>query len=136
MSFYGLIAITIHLEGFGPPKKDDNVFKDSDEISRVAATQQTNELLFQKGPNYLRTPADIPQEPGVLRAGTEGASMPICIKCPAPQYSDASRGAKFQGRVQLSVIVTEAGKATSISCAKAPFWIDRSSRQDHSRLAV
>jgi hypothetical protein len=55
-------------------------------------------MLFQEGPKYAREPDKIPEEPGILRAGVDGAGMPTCVYCPDPSYSDASRAAKFQGR--------------------------------------
>jgi TonB family protein len=50
--------------------------------------------------------------------------MPTCVYCPDPSYSDASRAAKFQGVVVLSVVVTLEGKADSIYVVKgAPFGL-------------
>ncbi len=112
------IAFKIHLEGFGPPKKREDLFADSDERGRIAASEQIKALLFQKGPGYFRTPADIPNEPGVLRAGQDGAGVPTCVYCPDPQYSDVARAAKIQGALQLSIVVTEEGKAAAIYVLK------------------
>lgn len=115
----GQIAMRIHLTGFGPTNRDEDVFQDSDELARIQAIEQVRELLFQSGPNYLRGPSDIPQESGVFRAGAEGVSLPACIYCPDPQYSNAARDGKIQGALHLSVVVTEEGKAGSIYVLKA-----------------
>jgi TonB family protein len=48
----------------------------------------------------------------------------MCISCPPPDYSDAARAAKYQGTVQLSIVVTIEGQATSIFVLKgAPFGL-------------
>ena len=119
-----LIAMRIHLEGFGPPKRGEDIFQQFDEVGRIAATEEVKALLFQKGPNYFHAPQDIPEEPGVLRGGTDGAGLPTCVRCPDPGYTPGSRSAKFQGSVKLSVVVTENGKAASIYVLKgAPFGL-------------
>src|SRR5215467_215613 len=91
------IAVRIHLEGFGPPKKSGDLFRSFDEFTRIGATEELKAMLFQRGPSYFHTPQDIPDEPGVLRGGADGASMPTCIYCPDPQYSDEARKAKIKG---------------------------------------
>ena len=80
-------------------------------------------MLFSPGPDYVRKADEIPVEPGVFRIGS-GVGVPRCIRCPSPDYSDASRAAKFSGTVILSVVVTPDGKATSIYVVKgAPFGL-------------
>ncbi len=120
----GFIALRIHLVGFGPAGKDDDVFSDHDENARLTETEQLRDRLYQRGHDYSRGPDQIPEEPGVLRSGVDGAGMPSCLYCPVAQYSDASRAAKVQGTVVLSVVVTNEGKVDSIYVVKgAPFGL-------------
>ena len=84
----------------------------------LTATEQTKDMLFQRGPNYARADEELPDEPGILKAGIDGAGFPKCLRCPDPQYSDAARAAKAQGTVHLSVVVTAEGKAASIYVLK------------------
>ena len=120
----GFIALRIHLEGFGPTGKDDDIFSDHDENVRLSETEQLHDILFQRVHDYSRSPDQIPEEPGVLPAGVEGVGMPSCVYCPTPEYSNAARAAKAQGTVVLSVVVTSEGKAESIYVVKgAPFGL-------------
>lgn len=120
----GFIALRIHLVGFGPAGKDDDIISDHDENVRLTETEQLRDMLYQRGHDYSRGPDQIPEEPGVLRSGVDGAGMPSCMYCPVPQYSDASRAAKVQGTVVLSVVVTSEGKTDSIYVVKgAPFGL-------------
>lgn len=114
----GWIALRVHLEGFGPARKDDDIFGDHDENARLTETEQLRDMLFQRGHDYSRSPDQIPEEPGVLQAGVNGVGFPSCTYCPDPQYSDASRAAKIQGTVVLSVVVTSEGKTDSIYVVK------------------
>jgi TonB family protein len=59
------------------------------------------------------------------RVGVNGVSVPECIYCPAPLYSNAARKAKFKGTVVLEVTVTEDGRAGNISVLKGiPFGLN------------
>lgn len=46
----------------------------------------------------------------VQRAGVNGMGSPKCVYCPAPEYSDEARAAKYSGSVLLDITVTAAGK--------------------------
>jgi len=119
----GQVSLTIHLEGLGPVTKTD-VFEPTDQRVRFPTSEEMHAMLLQPGPNYARKPDDIPAEPGIVRAGLEGVTSPVCIYCPQPDYSDAARVAKFQGSVRLSIVVTAEGQATSIFVTKgAPFGL-------------
>ncbi len=62
--------------------------------------------------------------PPFVRAGA-GGSVPSCIYCPAPQYSNAARKVKFMGTVILDVTVAEDGRATDIRVLKGvPFGLN------------
>src|SRR5260370_27012854 len=118
----GLIALKIHLAGFGLSDEQSEGPGDLDEFARLTATQQTKEFLYQRGPNYARKPETLPDETGVLRAGVSGAGTPSCIHCPDPEYPDVARAAKVQGSVALDVIITAEGKAGPLYLLKtAPF---------------
>jgi outer membrane biosynthesis protein TonB len=50
--------------------------------------------------------------------------MPTCVRCPDPEYADATRVAKVQGNVVLGVVITTEGKADTIHVLKAaPFGL-------------
>jgi TonB family protein len=110
----GQIVLKIHTEGFRPLKNGPDSFNDTPEYVRLTATQELKGMLFQEGPKYAHEADKIPEEPDILRAGVDGAGMPSCVYCPDPSYSDASRAAKFQGAVVLSLVVTREGKADAI----------------------
>ena len=43
-----------------------------------------------------------------------GVTLPTCVYCPDPQYTDEAREAKLQGRVALRVLVGADGRASQI----------------------
>jgi len=47
-----------------------------------------------------------------------GLSMPTCIHCPNPEYTDEARAAKFNGAVKFDVVVNEQGRAKRIAVVK------------------
>jgi len=52
----------------------------------------------------------------------DGASLPVCVFCPSPDYTDLARAAKYRGTVELSLIVTKDGAVNSVMVLKgAPF---------------
>ena len=55
---------------------------------------------------------------GVYRIGG-GVSMPMILKKVEPEYSEEARKAKWQGTVQLSVVIDEMGHARDIKVAKS-----------------
>jgi TonB family protein len=118
------MSLSVHLRGFGVVAKDRDGLPMTDERTRYLPTEEIHAMLFQLGPDYTRTADDIPQESGVVMAGSPGVTPPSCTFCPPPDYSDAARSAKFQGTVQLSMVVTAQGQATSIYVLKgAPFGL-------------
>jgi TonB family protein len=120
----GNLDLTLHLEGFGPAEKEDDIFAWRDRITSFPVTEQMHAELYQPGPSYVRTADKIPEEPGVFMAGVSGVTQPECKYCPSPDYSDASRAAKFQGTVVLSVVVTSEGLVSGIYVLKgAPFGL-------------
>lgn len=120
----GQISLTVHVAGFGRVKKEADVFQATDEKGRFSLTEDMHAMLIQPGPNYARTADEIPEEPGIARSGSPGVTLPSCTQCQPPDYSDAARTAKFQGTVNLSILVTAQGDVTSIYVLKgAPFGL-------------
>jgi len=90
----------------------------------LSATEQTEDLLSQRGPGYARKPEQIPEAPGAQRAGLDGVGMPACVHCPGPPYAGAARVAKVQGKVVPEVVITSEGQAGTIRVLKAaPFGL-------------
>jgi periplasmic protein TonB len=56
----------------------------------------------------------------VFRPGSKGVGFPSCIYCPDAKYPEEARKAKFQGVVQLQVIVLPDGRATDIQVIRGP----------------
>lgn len=52
---------------------------------------------------------------GVARAGVNGVTVPRCVYCPSPSFTDEARLAKINGSVVLQVVVSANGRAENIS---------------------
>jgi TonB family protein len=52
------------------------------------------------------------------RVGLNGISVPVCIACPNPSYTDRARATKVQGTIVLSVLVSEDGRVETIGIVK------------------
>jgi TonB family protein len=52
--------------------------------------------------------------------GLDGISMPKCIHCPDPEYTDQARRDKVQGAVLISVTIDEKGTITGARVVKSP----------------
>ncbi|MGA2421377.1 MAG: energy transducer TonB [Candidatus Acidiferrum sp.] len=57
---------------------------------------------------------------GIFRAGVNGVGQPQCIYCPAPEFSDEARKAKYQGVVLLDVTITADGRVIDPVVVKGP----------------
>jgi len=55
---------------------------------------------------------------GVARPGVGGVTVPKCVYCPDPSYTDEARAAKFSGVVVLQVVVNAEGRAENISVVR------------------
>ena len=121
----GNVSLALRLEGFGPAERQDDIFALRDRTVIFPLTEELRSALYHPGPNYTRSADQIPEEPGVLRAGINGVTQPKCIYCPNPDYSDAARAVKIQqGTVTLSVVVTAEGQVAGIYVLKgAPFGL-------------
>lgn len=60
------------------------------------------------------TPGDQTGVGGPLGPFRSGVTLPTCVYCPDPQYTDEAREAKLQGRVALRVLVGVDGRASQI----------------------
>ena len=108
--------LTLSLEGSGPAWSAGSL---------LPLTEDMQALLKEPLPTFLRA-SPIPGEPGVLVPGLDGVGTPECIYCPAPLYDDAARAAKYQGTIELSVVVTPDGRSDSILVLKgAPFLLNK-----------
>jgi TonB family protein len=55
---------------------------------------------------------------GIARPGVAGVTVPACVYCPNPRFTDEARAAKFSGSVVLQVVVTADGHAENISVVR------------------
>jgi TonB family protein len=107
------LRIRLRTDGFGYAWTGDAQFP---------LTGRLQELSKQPAISFARTPEAIAVEQGILHPGVDGASLPVCVFCPSPDYTDLARTAKFRGTVELSVIVTKDGGVNSVVVLRgAPF---------------
>jgi TonB family protein len=67
---------------------------------------------------------------GIARPGVGGVTVPKCVYCPEPSYTDAARAAKFSGVVVLQVVVKADGRAENISVLrKAGYGLEASAME-------
>jgi TonB family protein len=127
----GKLYLTLHLVGFCPSPNPEDIFEATDDRIRFPLTDELHALLFEPGPNYTRQPDQIPEQPGIFKAGISGVSDPKCLYCPQPSYSDVARAAKYQRTVILSIVVTAEGEVTSTYVLKAaPFGLTTDAIKD------
>ena len=107
------LRINLRTDGLGPAWSAEAQFP---------LTGELQELLKQPASSYARSPEAIQTEPGILQPGVNGVSLPVCVFCPSPDYTDLARVAKYRGTVELSLIVTKDGVVESVAVLKgAPF---------------
>jgi TonB family protein len=107
------LRIRLRTDGFGAAWTGDAQFP---------LTGQLQELSKEPAISFARAPEAIAVERGILQPGVDGASLPVCVFCPSPDYTDLARTAKFRGTVELSLIVTKDGTVSSVAVLKgAPF---------------
>jgi TonB family protein len=110
------LRINLTLAGIGPAWSGEAQF---------LLTGELQELLKQPAVSFARSADAIPAEPGILRPGVDGVSLPVCAYCPSPDYTDLARNAKYRGTVELSLIVTKDGVVNSVQVLKgAPFSLN------------
>jgi len=107
------LRISVSIDGLGQSWSIDAQFP---------LTEALQQLLKQPAISYERSPSAIPVEVGILQPGVDGASLPVCVFCPSPDYTELARTAKYRGTVELSLIVTKEGVVNSVLVLKgAPF---------------
>jgi TonB family protein len=97
---------------------DASLFAVSDDyklVNESLSLQQADEALADSAAVTLSSSIS-----GVARAGVGGTTVPVCLYCPNPSYSDKARAAKLQGSVVLQIVVTADGRAETISVVKGP----------------
>jgi TonB family protein len=110
------LRIVLTLDGIGPAWTTGAQFP---------LTAPLQELLKEPATSFARSPDSVPAEPGILEPGINGVSLPVCVFCPSPDYTDLARDAKYRGTVELSLIVTKNGEVQSVVVLKgAPFSLN------------
>jgi TonB family protein len=68
----------------------------------------------------LNSDAEIAARKGAIKPAELGlSSMPVCIECDRPEYSDVARRAKHQGKATIVITVTPEGAVNDIAVVKA-----------------
>src|SRR6266404_944106 len=80
------------------------------------AVVNTVRVLSPEGFGFPNTAQGTP----AVRAGLNGVTIPTCLYCPIPGYSQEARDAKYQGTVVLSVIISPEGRASNVAVVKDP----------------
>jgi TonB family protein len=107
------LRIRVSIDGLGTTWSGDAQFP---------LTEALQQLLKEPAISYERSPGAIPAEVGILQPGVDGATLPVCVFCPSPDYTELARTAKYRGTVELSLIVTKDGVVNSVLVLKgAPF---------------
>jgi hypothetical protein len=68
------LRISLSIDGLG------TIWSGDAQFPMTGALQQ---LLKQPAISYERSPGAIPVEPGILQPGVDGATLPVCVFCPA-----------------------------------------------------
>lgn len=99
------LRVHLRLEGVGPAWSD---------TAQFPLTDVLEQLWKQPASGFARSEQSIPAEPGIVRADDPGVTLPACVFCPSPEYTDLARAAKYRGVVELSLIVTNGGEVNSV----------------------
>jgi TonB family protein len=81
---------------------------------RIADQKSSRQLSQTLSANEFLESMATPFPAGVLKAGIAGVSLPTCIQCPDPRYSDLARRQKISGDAVLMVLVSSGGAAEII----------------------
>lgn len=111
------LRVQLRLEGVGPAWSD---------TAQFPLTDALEQLWKQPASTFARSEQSIPAEPGIVRADNPGVTLPACVFCPSPEYTDLARAAKYRGVVALSLIVTNDGAVNSVVVLHgAPFSLTK-----------
>jgi hypothetical protein len=87
------LRISVSIDGLGTAWSADT------EFPLNGALQQ---LLKEPAISYERSPGAIPAEAGIFQPGVDGASLPVCVFCPSPDYTELASplntGARWNSR--------------------------------------
>lgn len=107
------VRISLRLDGLGTGWNGD---------AQLPLAVALLDLRKQPAISFARAPETVQVEPGILQPGVNGVSLPVCVFCPSPDYTELAREAKYRGTVELSLIVTKEGGVESVVVLKgAPF---------------
>jgi TonB family protein len=110
------LRISLHTDGLGLSWSAE---------AELPLTAEMQALQKQPAISFARSAEPAPTEPGILQPGVNGVSLPVCVFCPSPDYTDLARVAKYRGTVELSLIVTKDGVVNSVMVLKgAPFSLN------------
>ncbi len=71
------------------------------------------------------------------RRYSRGMTMPVCVTCPLPLYTDEARKIKMQGTVTLRVLVGADGRAAQIRVARGVgYGLDERAVEIGARMEV
>lgn len=73
------LRISVTIDGLGTTWSGDAQFP---------LTEALQALLKQPAISYERSAGTIPAEPGILQPGVDGATLPVCVFCPSPDYTE------------------------------------------------
>lgn len=82
-------------------------------LPTLTATVQSNEFFESI---FMPLPPDVPVLTG--KGVAPDLSMPSCVYCPDPSYSDQARRAKFNGAAVFQVLVSPDGRAQQVRATK------------------
>ncbi|HEY2647289.1 MAG TPA: TonB family protein [Candidatus Acidoferrales bacterium] len=63
-------------------------------------------------------------EAKTAKPGVDGVSYPKCIQCPNPKYTPDARKARFQGTIDLQVVINSDGKPGNIELIHSSGYVD------------
>jgi TonB family protein len=117
----GQLKVLAKVSGLGPVWTTEG---------RIILSDEMRQMFEQSAPSLEPPPDEIAPEPGVFNLHDEGVSMPdsACVYCPAPEYTDPARKAKYQGMVKLSAVLGRDGRLSAIKVLKfAPYDLTQQS---------
>jgi hypothetical protein len=84
----------------------------------TAMEQLLKEVPEPFASNSNRPAADLPGHVGVPAGGKNGYSLPACIHCPNPHFSDAAVKQQFQGTIVMNVRIGLDGRAHDLAIVR------------------
>jgi TonB family protein len=109
---------TVRVKELDRQEPDPALFAIEDEYKVVNESGQTQLAQAPGGTNEsaaANPTAKSDALAGIARPGVGGVTVPACVYCPSPSFTDEARAAKFNGSVILQVVVTVEGRAENIS---------------------